>query len=77
MRARLRRLEEQLLPRAGASVLCWYDRDGSPCDPPPEVRSRVEEEGGAWRCAVWVPDDPCGAVALLLGEGDALQLVEL
>ncbi len=79
LRARLRRLEQGLRRSEGAiTIEGWCDLDGGPCQPPEGVRRSVEEQAsGRWRWGVWVPDDPCGAIVVLLGEGDDLQVVEV
>ncbi len=76
MRARLRRLEERLAPPAAAITIAqWCDLEGQPCDPPEHVRALVEQQApGCWRAAVWAPESGC---AILLGEGEALRIVEL
>lgn len=76
LRARLQRLEERFRPPEPAVTIDgWCDADGEPCDPPAEVRDRVEEQTtGAWEWAAWAKDSGC---VVLLGEHDTLQVVEL
>ncbi len=79
LRARLRRLEQGLRRSEGAVTIGgWCDLEGRPCQPPDGVRRRVEEQvPGRWRWGVWVHDEPGGAIVVLLGEGDDLQVVDV
>lgn len=74
--ARLRRLEERLAPQeAVVTIEQWCDPEGRPCAPPEHVRALVEQEAaGAWRVAVWAPDQGC---TVLLGGSVELRVVEL
>jgi hypothetical protein len=74
--ARLRRLEERLAPpQPSITIEQWCGPEGRPCVPPEHVRALVEQEAsGCWRLAVWAPDHGC---AVLLGESDEVQIVEL
>jgi hypothetical protein len=74
--ARLRRLEAQLAPLEPAiTIEQWCQPQGRSCVPPADVRRAVEgQASGCWRVAAWAPDQGC---AVLLGDSDELQVVEL
>jgi hypothetical protein len=58
MIARMRRLEARLaLRESPIAIEQWCDPNGQPCDPPEEVRGRVEATAtGWWPVAAWAPE---------------------